>query len=147
MLFKTVREDIISLFEILFNLLFFSLEFGINGYFPIHHRFLCRIFHVFFDDQLMVIELIQNIQKYFSIENEELACKFHFFILMKNRRTFFFFISRNPFPPLSNIDILRKEKYDASLIQLINSATLLKSLEKCDTVNTNMHNLIRNQNR
>ena len=57
------------------------------------------------------------------------------------------FISRNPFPPLSNIDTLRKEKYEAFLIKSINSATLLKSLEKCDTINTNMHNLIKNQNK
>jgi len=47
---------------------------------------------------------------------------------------------------LSNIDTLRKEKYEAYLIKTINSATLLKSLEKCDTINTNMHSLIKNQN-
>ncbi|CAF1025761.1 unnamed protein product [Adineta steineri] len=52
----------------------------------------------------------------------------------------------NPFPPLSNIDTLRKDKYEATLINAISSATLLKSLEKCDTINNYMHNLIQNQN-
>jgi hypothetical protein len=56
------------------------------------------------------------------------------------------FYYRNPFPPLSNIDTLRKKKYDEFLSKSISSATLLKSLEKCDTVNTNMHSLIKNQN-
>ncbi|CAF3535907.1 unnamed protein product [Rotaria sordida] len=54
--------------------------------------------------------------------------------------------SLNPFPPLSNIDTLRKENYDAFLIKSINLATLLKSLEPCNTINLNMYNLIKSQN-
>ncbi|CAF3530075.1 unnamed protein product [Rotaria socialis] len=54
--------------------------------------------------------------------------------------------SLNPFPPLSNINTLRKESYDTFLTKSISSATLLKSLEPCDTLNLNMYNLIRNQN-
>lgn len=54
---------------------------------------------------------------------------------------------RTPFPALSNIDTLRKAKYDIQMTDSIRTATLLKSLEKCDTLNTNMHNLIKNQNR
>ncbi|CAF0806787.1 unnamed protein product [Rotaria sp. Silwood1] len=54
--------------------------------------------------------------------------------------------SLNPFPPLSNIDTLRKDKYDAQLTKSINSATLIKSLEKCETVDNNVYNLIQNQN-
>ncbi|CAF1035789.1 unnamed protein product [Rotaria sp. Silwood1] len=54
--------------------------------------------------------------------------------------------SLNPFPPLSNIDTLRKENYDAFVIKSINSATLLKSLEPCDTINLDMYNLIKKQN-
>ncbi len=65
-------------------------------------------------------------------------------VFLLNKR--FVLFSRNPFPALSNIDTLRKEKYEAFLIKTMSSATLLKSLEKCDTINTNMHNLIQNQN-
>lgn len=56
------------------------------------------------------------------------------------------FLFRNPFPILSNIDILRKDKYDLELSKSIQSATLIKSLEKCETINSNMHELIQNQN-
>ncbi|CAF2720777.1 unnamed protein product [Rotaria sp. Silwood2] len=54
--------------------------------------------------------------------------------------------SLNPFPPLSNIDILRKDKYDAQLTKSANSATLIKSLKKCETIDNNVYNLIENQN-
>ncbi|CAF2618163.1 unnamed protein product [Rotaria sp. Silwood2] len=54
--------------------------------------------------------------------------------------------SLNPFPPLSYIDTLRKENYEAFLIKSINSATLLKSVEPCDTINLDMYHLIKNQN-
>jgi hypothetical protein len=57
-----------------------------------------------------------------------------------------YFSSRNPFPSLSNIDTLRKDKYDANLIKLINAATLIKSLEKCSTINIDMFHIIENQN-
>jgi hypothetical protein len=87
--------------------------------------------------------LMPDISRIFRrpIDGNRINTKYLEILFNRKRRT-----SLNPFPPLSNIDILRKDKYDASLIQSINSATLLKSLEKCDTVNTNMHNLIRNQN-
>ncbi|CAF1001251.1 unnamed protein product [Rotaria sordida] len=52
----------------------------------------------------------------------------------------------NPFPPLSNIDILRKDKYDAQLTKSVNSATLIKSSEGCETINNNVYNLIQSQN-
>jgi hypothetical protein len=57
-----------------------------------------------------------------------------------------YFSSRNPFPSLSNIDTLRKDKYDANLIKSINAATLIKSLEKCSTINIDMFHIIENQN-
>ena len=62
------------------------------------------------------------------------------------RRTFLSLVNRNPFPSLLNIETLQKDKYDETMTKAIGSATLLKSLEKCDTINSNMHNLIRNQN-
>jgi hypothetical protein len=57
MLFKTVG------FKFVFFYLNKSfLEFGINGLFRIrHHHFLCRIFHEYFEDRLMEIELIRKI--------------------------------------------------------------------------------------
>ncbi|CAF0787597.1 unnamed protein product [Adineta ricciae] len=54
--------------------------------------------------------------------------------------------SLNPFPAFSNIDTLRKDTYDAYLTKTIRSATLLKSLQQCDTLNLDMFNIIRNQN-
>lgn len=51
-----------------------------------------------------------------------------------------------PFPPLSNIDNLRKDKYEEFLKKSIQSATLLKSLEKCEKINGNMFDVIRQQN-
>lgn len=102
------------------------------------------MFHEYFDDQLMAIVLIQNILKHFLINDEKQICtekKYFNRIIMKIISLF-----RNPFPSLSNIDTLRKDKYDALLIKSINSATLLKSLEECQTLNSNMHNVIQNQN-
>lgn len=54
---------------------------------------------------------------------------------------------RTPFPPLANVDALQKDKYDVSMKNAIESATLLKSLEQCDKIHSNMHQLIQNQNR
>ncbi|CAF3511522.1 unnamed protein product [Rotaria socialis] len=54
--------------------------------------------------------------------------------------------SLNPFPFLSNIDILRKDKYDANLAKSISSAVLMKSLNKCVTTNNSVLNLIQIQN-
>ncbi|CAF1025896.1 unnamed protein product [Adineta ricciae] len=52
----------------------------------------------------------------------------------------------DPFPPLSNIDTLRQNKYDETIKTSLSSATLLKSLDKCTSINTYMYNLIQNQN-
>ncbi|CAM4823109.1 unnamed protein product [Rotaria magnacalcarata] len=54
--------------------------------------------------------------------------------------------SLNPFPFLSNIDILRKDKYDANLAKSISSAVLMKSMDKCVTTNNSVLNLIQNSN-
>jgi hypothetical protein len=91
----------------------------------------------------MIIVLIQNILKHFLIKNEKQICKYS---QKKNNIFNKFIYSRNPFPPLSNIDTLRKDKYDANLIKSINSATLIKSLGECKTLNSNMFYLIENQN-
>ncbi|CAF0885021.1 unnamed protein product, partial [Didymodactylos carnosus] len=40
----------------------------------------------------------------------------------------------NPFPVLTNVDTLRKETYDTTLLKSIASATLLKLPDKCDTL-------------
>ncbi|CAF3774801.1 unnamed protein product [Adineta steineri] len=87
--------------------------------------------------------LMPDISRVFRrpIDGNRINTKYLEVLFNRKRRT-----SLNPFPALSNIDTLRKEKYEANLIKIINSATLLKSLEKCDTININMHNLIQNQN-
>lgn len=67
-------------------------------------------------------------------------------MFLNKRKIYRLFVHRIPFPPLSNIDRLRKDKYDDFLIKSIQSATLLKSLEKCEKINGKMFDLIRNQN-
>lgn len=54
--------------------------------------------------------------------------------------------SLNPFPSLINLDKLRKDKYESYLIQTLKTSTMIKSLEKCRTLNTNLFQILDNQN-
>ncbi|UJR23354.1 hypothetical protein I4U23_026366 [Adineta vaga] len=87
--------------------------------------------------------LMPDISRIFRrpIDGNRVNTKYLEVLFNQKRRT-----SLNPFPALSNIDTLRKEKYDTYVTKIIQSATLIKSLEQCDTINSNMHSLIQNQN-
>jgi len=75
------------------------------------------------------------------IDGNQENSKFIDALFNRKRRT-----NLNPFPPLSNIDVLRKDRYDADLKRSISSATIIKSLPKCSTINSNLFNQIDNQN-
>jgi len=87
--------------------------------------------------------LLPDVSRIFRrpIDGNRLNSKYLENLFNRKRRT-----NLNPFPSLTNIDFLPKDKYDVSLKNAVQSATLLKSLEKCDTIHSSMHNLIQNQN-
>jgi len=87
--------------------------------------------------------LMPDISRIFRrpIDGNRLNTKYLETLFNQKRKT-----NLNPFPSLTNIDTLRKDKYDAYLIKSINSATLIKSLEKCQTISNEMFDLIQNQN-
>lgn len=120
---------------------------GRSGHFETRHRSSCLMCRECFDDRWTRNAPLNRTCKHFSIKNEGQVCEYLLRTLDESFRTYHArSFPRNPFPSLSNIDTLRQKKYDANLIDSIKTATLLKSLTDCTTINSYMHSLIRKQN-